>query len=163
MNSPVNNDKVPLAPFNQLTAAELARLALLLSKGRNPEKFFPQAAALWAEAYQYLELLQDHFWGEDRLRLPELTVVSLGPRDQWLTVKQACAKHSCGSEHLRELLRETLPPRLFEKLWVPPIASIVLPVSILDKIERIRSSRRKRRSTRPVKSKSPDLGQRPSE
>ena len=97
----MSDNQEPLAPFQQCEPYELAALAVLLSKGKDPAKHLPAAASLWAQAYQYREHLRLLFGGEEYVKLARhsLPVWSLGAGDS-ITVKEACAKYSWGGETL---------------------------------------------------------------
>jgi hypothetical protein len=139
---------VPLAPFNLLTPFELAVVAALLSKGRNPAKHFSTAASLWAEAYEYLEFLNDLYWGKSRLKVDAWKVLSLGTGDEWVDVNTACAMYSWGRRHLRDLLKDFLLPHIFRQLWKPHTESIRLPKLLLEKLDKLQAQKRSSRSKR---------------
>lgn len=150
----MNPDQEPLAPFNHAEPFELAVLAVLLSKGKNPSKSLPAAATLWAQAYQYREHLRNLFWGEEKSKpLERVTpqVLSTGASDEMMDVKSACAKYSWGEKHLRDLLKENLPPHVFQQLWNAPIRNIRLPITVLERVEKLQAEKRVARSRKGVK------------
>src|SRR5205809_3382664 len=73
-----NNDQQPLAPFNECEPFELAVLAIVLSKGKKPEKHFDAAACLWARAYQHIEQLRQVYWGDEHKKLARFSPPAWG-------------------------------------------------------------------------------------
>lgn len=146
-------DQEPLAPFQESEPFELAALAVLLSKGKNPAKSLPAAASLWAHAYQYREHLRHLFWGQeyDEIAALRRPVLSTGEGD-CITVKEACAKYSWGERHMRDLLKESVPPHIFKSLWKPPVANIRLPKTLLENLDKSQAKKRQARAQKAVKS-----------
>src|SRR6266536_2825482 len=99
----MNHDQGPLAPFNEAEPFELAALAVLLSKGKEPRKFLPAAASLWAQAYQYREQLRHLFWGEKYEKIARFTppVWSVGVDEELMSLEDAHTNYGWDVRHLR--------------------------------------------------------------
>jgi len=108
MTKGANENREPLAPFNQAEPFELAALAVLLSKGEDPAEHLQAAASPWAEAYQYREDLRHLYWGQEYKAIAKFTppVRSVGMSEEFMDVKTACAKYSWGQRHLRDFFSE---------------------------------------------------------
>jgi hypothetical protein len=158
VNQPQQHDcfgdkQEPLAPFQESEPFELAALAVLLSKGKDPAKCLPAAASLWAQAYQYREHLRHLFWGPEHDKIAALhrPVLSIGAGD-YVTVKEACAKYSWGEKHLRAVLKDNVPLYIFEQLWKPPVKTIKLPKTLLERLDKLQAQKRAARARKAVKS-----------
>ena len=145
-------DTSPLAPF-YIDPFKLAVLATLLSKGKGPSQYLPQAASLYASAFQYTEDLRFLFYGAKAVKVPGWDVWSLGTNDEWLDVRSACAKYGLGQRHLRDSLKDALPPHIFAYFWHKPVGNIRLPKTLLERVDKLRSQRRSVRAQKGVKPK----------
>jgi hypothetical protein len=144
----------PLAPFNQTNPFELAVLAVLLSKGKRPNKFLPVAASLWAEAYSYYEKLRWLYWGEaehEKFKALDLPVFSLGDNDEWLGLETLIKEYPWSVKHWRECLKEVLPQHVFQALWKRPVSKIRIPRRAAELVIKCQERKRSDRSKLPVK------------
>lgn len=153
MKQIVNGPKEPLAPFNQADPFQLAMLAVMLSQGSDPAPFLPAAASLWAQAYHYRDRLWFLFYGDQVKQMDAVIphVFSFGPGEVFMDVKKACATYSWGEKHLRGLLKAKLPPHIFAVLWKPPISTIQLPKTLLDRLAKLQAEKRIARARKAVK------------
>ena len=153
MKKGANENREPLAPFNQAEPFELAALAVLLSKGEDPAEHLQAAASLWAEAYQYREDLRHLYWGQEYKAIAKFTppVRSVGMSEEFMDVKTACAKYSWGQRHLRDLIKADVPPNTFRRIWKTPITSIRIPKTLLERLEKSQAEKRVARARKAVK------------